>query len=615
MKIIFTLLIVCAVAYAIARLFLFLMKHYAKTFLASDRPKPFMKVVQEVFPQIPASEENELTVDKKISLRHETAFGEHMRRLDNLSIISALGDSAWMGVDMMHNLSAVNEHIYDALSHMAGIQLSSIGDLHQNLENWSQHWYGGLTGGALTNLQGHVAEQIVADHLQQLGHHVQFAEHSNQVGWDLLVDNQPVNVKDVSDMASLYQHFEKYPYIPVIANADIDGHVDTALHIDPSHGIDQLHLLHGVQPDNAVILDGDLNHDAVVSQVHDATDAITGHIEFHIPLITLTLSSFREVRLLSKNHTDIATSFKNIGLDVAGTGLGGFAGAKLGATLGTILAPGTGTVIGGVLGGVAGAFAGRFLSNSVKTEPLNQAKASYQQALTAYQLKLASVDTEAKEKYDCVVTQETARLKGALDREQRRLTEFKDSQVKDKKERYVLDTNSLAALAQNAHTVIDNQIDELNVELQSIGYFDRFIWPSEQLFKLKVLKRHCILRQKELELGIKHILDERSTLTQEDKTNLTFELLCAVGVSEDVDQHLRRYKETTENIKSAIESMIISSKRSLAEQRQNCLHIILATVDKIKDWAESEVRPLTDNFRSSQDALLIEMRKLGVNTN
>ena len=89
----------------------------------------------------------------------------------------------------------------------------------------------------------------------------------------------------------------------------------------------------------------------------------------------------------------------------------------------------------------------------------------------------------------------------------------------------------------------------------------------------------------------------------------------AVGVSIDVAQHLGRYKEHTENIKSAIESMIISSKRSLAEQRQNCLHIILATVDKIKDWAESEVRPLTDNFRSSQDALLIEMRKLGVNTN
>jgi len=111
-------------------------------------------------------------------------------------------------------------------------------------------------------------------------------------------------------MTSLYQHFEKYPHIPVIANADIHGNIDTALHIDPTHGIDQLHLLHGLEADHAVILDGDLNHDAIVSQVHDASDAITGHIEFHIPLITLTLSSFREARLLSKNHTDIAHIFK-----------------------------------------------------------------------------------------------------------------------------------------------------------------------------------------------------------------------------------------------------------------------------------------------------------------
>jgi len=157
-----------------------------------------MKVVQEVFPQPPVSEENEPTLDGKTGISRDGSLGEHIRILDSLSVMSALGDSAWMGLEMIHNLSSVDEHIYQAMSHMAGIQLSSIGDLHQNLENWAQNWYGGLTDGAVTNLQGHVAEQIVADHLKQLGHHVDFAQHSNEAGWDLLVDHHPVNVKDIA---------------------------------------------------------------------------------------------------------------------------------------------------------------------------------------------------------------------------------------------------------------------------------------------------------------------------------------------------------------------------------------------------------------------------------
>jgi len=311
----------------------------------------------------------------------------------------------------------------------------------------------------------------------------------------------------------------------------------------------------------------------------------------------------------------LPTSLKNIGLDVAGTGIGGFAGVKLGAAVGTFVAPGAGTVIGGVLGGVAGAFGGRFLSNTVKTEPLNEAKASYEHALEAYKLRITAIDEKAKEKYDQVVAEETSKLRGVVDEERKRLTEFSDAQIKAQKDCYVLDDNSLASLAQNAHCAIHDQIEELNRQLKTAGFFTRFVWPLEDVFRLKTRIKRSALRQKEFERGIKHILDSASTLTQEDKTNLMFELLCAVGVDAGVVQHLVHYKEHSDDVRPAIELETASSKRNLAEERHKGLEIIAATVNKIKGWAEAEIGPVTEHFRKSQSDLLIEMRKLGIATN
>ena len=56
--------------------------------------------------------------------------------------------------------------------------------------------------------------------------------------------------------------------------------------------------------------------------------------------------------------TDAATALKHIGLDLTGTGIGGFVGAKAGALVGAIFGP-IGSAIGGIAGGIGGAIAGR----------------------------------------------------------------------------------------------------------------------------------------------------------------------------------------------------------------------------------------------------------------
>ncbi len=98
---------------------------------------------------------------------------------------------------------------------------------------------------------------------------------------------------------------------------------------------------------------------------------------FHFPFITLALSTTREIRLLSDEKTTIGDSLKNAGLDVAGTGLGGFGGAKLGAAIGTAITPGFGTIIGGAIGGLIGGLGGRFLTDKVKTVRLREVKEVY----------------------------------------------------------------------------------------------------------------------------------------------------------------------------------------------------------------------------------------------
>lgn len=76
-----------------------------------------------------------------------------------------------------------------------------------------------LTSGAGWSLRGYTAERLVMDKLIADGHDVKLAEASNTPGLDLIVDGAAVQVKCGSSLSNLTEHFERYPDIPVIANA------------------------------------------------------------------------------------------------------------------------------------------------------------------------------------------------------------------------------------------------------------------------------------------------------------------------------------------------------------------------------------------------------------
>ncbi len=71
------------------------------------------------------------------------------------------------------------------------------------------------------NLRGYVAEQLVAARLVEQGFQVTFPDISNNPGFDFLVDGNEFQVKCLSDLSGLHEHFKRYPNMPVFANAEL----------------------------------------------------------------------------------------------------------------------------------------------------------------------------------------------------------------------------------------------------------------------------------------------------------------------------------------------------------------------------------------------------------
>ena len=304
---------------------------------------------------------------------------------DNIAVAAAVGVAGlvdWWQVDE-NVLKAVeawtHEHIGNTLDLWSAVQ---------------EHKYE-LDKGLFISLRGHVGEQMAADHLAAAGLNVSLPEASNQPGWDLDVDGQLVNVKVTADAGkTLAEHFERYPDIPVLINADAGNIPPDAIWFDPSEGLDASVLVgeHVTLVDHALSL-----HDAAAS-VHDAFGA---DVDVDVPivgvLITVARSGTREAKLVRDGHTDVERALKNVAIDTAARGggviVGGLAGAKVGAwvdvaTFGFTM--GLGTVLGGLLGAAGGAMAGSATASHVRLAPLRDAWQRLQRDLSGYERAIES---------------------------------------------------------------------------------------------------------------------------------------------------------------------------------------------------------------------------------
>ncbi len=257
--------------------------------------------------------------------------------------------------DVVHHLAMMDDRVLEAMDFSSKLDLDTFNRLDAYVHD---HFFSGgaaSIAGNIERLQGYTAEQIAAAHLAAQGHVVEFPDTPNQEGWDLLVDGHPMQVKCVMDPSLIQEHLERYHNIPVLVNAEM-GH----------HFADNGH----------VIVDKDLIHSQVADHVHNTVHAVHGihAMPFHVPVITLALSTVREGIRLLEGRINIFEACGNVFTDVAFVGGGGWLGGKVGLALGGAVLGPVGAAIGGVLGAVAGAILGRKAANSVRAASLEEAK-------------------------------------------------------------------------------------------------------------------------------------------------------------------------------------------------------------------------------------------------
>lgn len=190
--------------------------------------------------------------------------------------------------------------------------------------------------GALSNLKGYVAEQMVAAQLVEQGHVVEFPATSNEPGWDLAVDGVKFQIKNAADPGLLQRHFDKGYDFPILANSEMAQWLSDA----ESRGVlpdwaDQVHFVEGYSQASV---------DEVMEQTLASGD---GMLHPHVPAFGVTLAAVRQLHQYSKGQVTGSQAVQEVlingsitaGLAVAGN----FVGVGVGLV---VFGPAGGLVLG-----------------------------------------------------------------------------------------------------------------------------------------------------------------------------------------------------------------------------------------------------------------------------
>jgi hypothetical protein len=253
------------------------------------------------------------------------------------------------------------------------------------------------------------------------------------------------------------------------------------------------------------------------------------------------------------------------------------------------------------------------MSNKAKIEPLKKTKVIYENDLKVYEEKFKYVDEQSKKDYDALVENENNKLKAHAKEEMKRINDLKENIVLLQKQAYILSDDKLRNLFETAQNNIKRQILEIETELNQNSFFDRFIWLTENCYKLQEQKKALKRDLKEFIKTLNNIFLEETALTQEQKTTMSFEILSAFGViDEHIVEHLSNYKSILDSNREKLSSEIDIAKKQISEKRYVSFQTIKEAIDKIKNWADAELKNVTSNLKNSQESLVIEMKKLGI---
>lgn len=241
-------------------------------------------------------------------------------------------------IDILYDYMMINPVVIEAIDFARSEDLANFFTFQQFAEGFDFE-----KTGEITRLKGYTAEHLVALELQGKGHEVSFPETSNQHGYDLLVDGQPFQVKCLLEPSGVYEHFRKYPDIPVLVNEELAS----SLSNNP--------LVYGTEVSNQTV-------EEITRSTLKHTADLT---ELDIPLITLGVSSLTNGYRIITGGLSSRLGGLNIANETASRGFTGLIGKGAGLLIGPMFGP-AGLVVMPIFIGFAGAYHGKTLSRAIK---------------------------------------------------------------------------------------------------------------------------------------------------------------------------------------------------------------------------------------------------------
>lgn len=241
--------------------------------------------------------------------------------------------------DLLYTIASIDPNVVIAADFSRTADLSDIfqfGGFAEEIMEKS----GASYVGAVENLKGYVAEQVVATKLVQQGHQVSFPDMSNNPGYDLLVDGAPFQVKCLESTSGLAEHFVKYPDIPVLANAELAS--DDVL--SQVWWGDMVHFTEG------------FTDEAIRSVTDTALENGSELLDLDVPLFVIAVSATKNLYYAFKGDLALSELPLEVALDMAVRGGVSAAGGFAGQTLGLLVFGPAGAVVFGGTCAVAALF-------------------------------------------------------------------------------------------------------------------------------------------------------------------------------------------------------------------------------------------------------------------
>jgi hypothetical protein len=542
------------------------------------------------------------------SLAAEEAHEQIRSRLrDRREVALAAGTAGVVaGVDVFEGFSSVDSALLAGVSDQYNVAIDSISDLSQHLNNID------ITEGLVDAVKGRMAEHVLFDHLQALGVPAEMAPSPFQEGWDLQIDGIAVNSKLVADASELTGHFDRFPDIPVVVAGDTTHLPADVIHIDSltGAGFDGLHDAVSSAPDTVLFVDHALSNAAIGHQTATGLEFADSHssaVGVHFPWVALALSGWREAGLLKRGMTDPAIALKNLSLDLAGTGIGGFAGAKAGALLGAPLGP-LGALVGAVFGGVGGAIAGRRITGEFKMAPLkaaigrlNDAQADVRRTAKTEQDRIDRRMKEARSAEESALQsarqEAKARLAAALSEHARFAGEHRDL---NGVEAYILLDHALATLATHRSVIAQRR--------NGFSLWRRWLWPDARILG-------CDLAIESIDAATAQIKHWKSDVDagRPLARAQVYSLLGALGLVEvDVRTALARIEAERKEQHARFEAAARDGLMRMTEMRKSALASLKQLLEEALAAARVALHSHALNAASAQGDVEKEARRLGL---